>query len=59
MAEQYHVESLKIRRSVGDQSGISDSLHHLGNVSYSYGDYEKARQYYEESLALSSKTWKA
>jgi tetratricopeptide (TPR) repeat protein len=41
-----------IAREVGDQWAISFALNNLGEVARVQGDYEKARQYYEESESL-------
>jgi non-specific serine/threonine protein kinase len=45
-------ESLALRRELGDQQGIATSLHHLGLVAYSQGEYGRARALQEEALAL-------
>lgn len=45
-------ESLTIRRELGDQEGIAQSLGNLGNVAHEQGDYASARTRLEESLAI-------
>src|SRR5207247_1842422 len=45
-------ESLAIRREVGDQRGIANSLWKLGQIIHMQGDPAAARPLYEESLAL-------
>ncbi|HUS13610.1 MAG TPA: tetratricopeptide repeat protein [Chloroflexia bacterium] len=44
--------SLRLRREVGDEPGIAESLHSLGLLASIQGDYGRARLYFEESLAL-------
>jgi serine phosphatase RsbU (regulator of sigma subunit) len=51
-AIHYHTLSLEKRRQLNDIRGIGTSLANLG-ITYSYiGDIKKARQYFEEWLAI-------
>ncbi|MDQ3194318.1 MAG: tetratricopeptide repeat protein, partial [Bacteroidota bacterium] len=45
-------ESLKIRRELGDKTGINDSLVRLGILEYDQGRYEQAAELYEEGLGI-------
>ena len=45
-------ESLTLRRALGDQPGIAQSLHYLGRVVHYCQDFERAATLYAESLAL-------
>ncbi|MBC8136738.1 MAG: tetratricopeptide repeat protein [Fibrella sp.] len=54
-ARSLHEESLSIRREVGDEQGIADSLYHLGFIARDQGDYAAARSLYEESLGIHRK----
>jgi len=49
-AIDYHQQSLKIKREVGDLSGTSHSLNNLGNAYYSLRDYQRAIDYFQQSL---------
>jgi predicted ATPase/serine/threonine protein kinase len=51
-ARALHLESLAIRRELGDQTGIAASLNNLGVVSRAQGDYVSARELFEEALAI-------
>lgn len=54
-AQSIHEQSLTIRREVGDEQGIADSLYHLGFIARDQGNYEAARAMYGESLAIHRK----
>lgn len=45
-------ESLKIRKELGDQDGISVSLNILGSLACVQGDFASARALYEQSVAI-------
>ena len=51
-ARALHEASLAIRRQLGNQKGIADSLGNLGNVAYRQRDYVEARAFQMESLAI-------
>jgi len=51
-AQHYDLQSLAIRRELGDTKGIATSLNNLGNSAFSQCDYPTARTFHEESLAL-------
>jgi tetratricopeptide (TPR) repeat protein len=51
-ARSFYEESLDINRELGDERGISQSLHNLGLVVYSQGNYRAARSINEEVLAI-------
>jgi tetratricopeptide (TPR) repeat protein len=51
-AVKLYEESLKLKKELGDKSGIASTLHQLGNVHYAQGRYEEAVKLYEESLKL-------
>ena len=51
-AREFVGESLAIRRELGDQQGVADSLGLLGTVSFHTRDYPSARALGEASLAL-------
>ena len=46
-----YLNALKIRTFLSDQIGISKTTNNLGRVSEKIGDYQKALDYYEQSLA--------
>ena len=48
-AEEYHEESLAIKREVGDRHGQAKSLNNLGLVARQRGDLETARSRYEDA----------
>jgi tetratricopeptide (TPR) repeat protein len=52
-AQHLYQESLKISQDLGDNGGVSGSLHQLGNLAYVTGDLTEARQLYQESLKIS------
>jgi predicted ATPase len=43
---------LRAARQVGDQRLVAESLHGLGQVSVSAGEYDRARSLYEECVAI-------
>jgi predicted ATPase len=51
-ARTYHEQSLSIMREIGDQEGIVNSLHSLGQVAQMCSDYASAKSFIEESLSL-------
>ena len=51
-AKKYFEAALNIYREVNDQAGISNVFNSLGGIARSEGDFENARQLYEESLRL-------
>ena len=51
-AHALYEQGLEIKRQIGDQQGIANSLLNLGNVAYSQGDYGEARAFYEQSLEI-------
>lgn len=51
-AIEYHQQSLKIAREIGDRQGEANSLGNLGNAYNSLGDYPKAIEYYQQSLKI-------
>ncbi len=48
-------ESLAIAERLGDQDGRASTLHALGVIAYSQGDYSEARRLYRESLAIAER----
>jgi predicted ATPase/DNA-binding CsgD family transcriptional regulator len=52
-AEALHIESLAIRRALGEQSGIAASLNNLGLVAWHRANYAVARHLFEDALTLS------
>jgi non-specific serine/threonine protein kinase len=50
-ARACHLESLELRRALGDRKGVASSLNSLGSVEKYVGDFAKARAFFEESLA--------
>lgn len=55
-ARAHHQESLAIRRELGDEEQVAESLRHLGNVADESGDYEAALACYGEALAIWRRT---
>ncbi len=49
-AEQYYLQSLEIKRQIGDKAGEGNSLNNLGIVYENLGEYAQAEQYYRQSL---------
>ena len=54
-AETFYRESLKIEQEIGDQAGVSMSLHNLGILAQDRGNYEEAETFYRESLKIKQK----
>ena len=52
-AHRLYQESMKISQDLGDKSGVSRSLHQLGNLAHDTGDLAEARRLYQESLKIS------
>jgi len=52
VADTLHMESLEIKRSMGDKPGIIMSLNNLGVVALEKKDFDAARVRFNESLAL-------
>ena len=48
-------ESVAIARQLNDDTRQADGLDTLGDVAWRFGDFDKARDYYAESLALYSR----
>ena len=42
----------KINQELGDKSGVSSSLHHLGTLAQATGEYDEARKLYQQSLKI-------
>ncbi|MFM6024215.1 MAG: tetratricopeptide repeat protein, partial [Dolichospermum sp.] len=51
-AIDFHQQSLKIKREIGDVGGESYSLNGLGNVYDSLGQYQTAIDFYQQSLKI-------
>ena len=51
-AKKYYEAALALFREMNDQAGISNVLNNLGGIAESEGNYESARQLYEESFGL-------
>jgi len=51
-AYRLYEQSLKIKRELGDKSGISASMHQLAIIEQDRGNYDKARELYEQSLKI-------
>lgn len=51
-AKALHLESLAIRRALGDRRGIATSLSNLGVVACDHGEFASAMPQFEESLAI-------
>ncbi|MEF8847496.1 MAG: toll/interleukin-1 receptor domain-containing protein [Candidatus Paceibacterota bacterium] len=45
-------ELLNTEEQLGDRRGVAKSLHQLGQLAQSLGNYDEARYYYEESLEI-------
>ncbi|MDJ0692695.1 MAG: tetratricopeptide repeat protein, partial [Xenococcaceae cyanobacterium MO_188.B32] len=43
--------ALTIYREIGDRGGEANSLNNLGNAYYSLGEYARAIEFYQQSLA--------
>jgi len=48
-------ETMAIYRQLGDEAGQADTLYVRGSLAYSLGNYQQARRYYEEAIALCDK----
>jgi predicted ATPase len=48
-------ESVALRRQLGDNRALAQSLRHLGSLTFDRGDLEATKRYYEESAALFKK----
>jgi tetratricopeptide (TPR) repeat protein len=51
-AEEYCLQSLALRRQIGDQGEIGSSLLNLGTLAFNQADFSKAVRFYQEGLAL-------
>ena len=51
-AIDYHQQSLKIKREIGDRSGEGNSLNNLGNAYNGLGEDQRAIDYYQQSLEI-------
>ena len=47
-----YLESLSIRRALGDRGGVASTLNNLGNLARYQGEYATAQQHYAEALEL-------
>ncbi|MBN4072718.1 CHAT domain-containing protein [Crocinitomix catalasitica] len=43
---------MRIRRSIGDKSGISSTVNNIGNLYLSRGDFMNALKYFDEALVI-------
>jgi non-specific serine/threonine protein kinase len=48
-------ESVALRRQLGDNRALAQSLRHLGSLTFDRGDLEATKRYYEESAVLFKK----
>ena len=48
-------QSLRIKRELGDKSGIAGTLHHLGMIHQDQGSYEESIKKFKESLGIAKK----
>ncbi|MHA2363919.1 MAG: tetratricopeptide repeat protein [Candidatus Hodarchaeales archaeon] len=51
-AFDYYQQSLKIKKELGDETGIASSFNYIGNLYWSKGELETALDYYQQSLAI-------
>jgi len=51
-ARNLYLESLAIRRDLGDRVGIAAVIGNLGNMAFDQGDYAAVKPLYEECLAI-------
>ena len=49
-SKEFHIKALEMAIKVGDQEMIEDSYHGLGNLYNIAGDYDKALEYFYQSL---------
>src|SRR5439155_3124709 len=52
LARQSYLESLRIRRDIGDRWGMVSSLNNLGNIARLRGENVDAANLYEEALKI-------
>jgi tetratricopeptide (TPR) repeat protein len=52
-ARRIYTQSLGREQALGDQWGITFSMHMLANIDYMEGDVEKARELHKKSIAIS------
>jgi tetratricopeptide (TPR) repeat protein len=55
-AIDFHQQSLKIKREIGDRHGEANSLGNLGAAYCSLGNYQRAIDFQQQSLAISAKS---
>jgi len=55
-AIDYHSQLLEIRRNAGDLAGQAGALYAMGVMAYEIGDYDRARPWLQESVALWQQT---
>jgi hypothetical protein len=51
-AAQLHAESAQLARELGDSWLLSIAVNNLGDVALNRGEYERALELFEESLAI-------
>ena len=51
-ARSFFEESMAIRRELGDNQGIAESLINVGALALSQGDYDAGRSFFEQCLAM-------
>jgi tetratricopeptide (TPR) repeat protein len=51
-ALHFHYKALLLKKEDGDTSEIASSIHNIGLIYYKITDYQKAAEYFEESLRL-------
>ena len=48
----YHNQSLKINRGIGDSSGEAVTLINIGDIYQAFGNYEEALNHYNQALNI-------
>ena len=54
-AQAFLEESVALRRNLGDNRALAQSLRHLGSLTFDRGDLETTKRHFEESAALFKK----
>lgn len=58
-SENLALDSVEIRKATGDVLGMASTYNRIGRMRHVKGDYDQARNYYEQALALYRSSYEA